>query len=290
MTERIVVTAPTCHVGSRVVPLLLQAGTRPTLLVRDPARLHPAVRAAADVRQGDLTDPGFVREAAAGAEAAFWLDVTPHTADDPVKESAALGEVFAEAAREVGRNVFLSSVGAELRSGAGHIDGLARIEELLDATGAAVTHLRCGYFFTNLLLDLDGLRQGVLTGTRDPEEPVPWVDPRDIGEVAAARLLARDWAGRVVQGVHGPEDLTSTQVAGILTEVLGRPVAYHRLSDDEVRAALRAAGLGAAAVEGIVGMTAGTRGHVPDPSRSVLTTTPTGLAEWAHRVLRPLVG
>ncbi|GAA4700546.1 hypothetical protein GCM10023215_44170 [Pseudonocardia yuanmonensis] len=143
------------------------------------------------MRQGDLTDPGFVRGAAAGAAAAFWLDVTPHIADDPVKESAALGEVFAEAAREVGRNVALSSVGAERRSGAGHIDGLARIEELLDATGVAVTHLRCGYFFTNLLMDVDGLRQGVLTGTRDPEDPMPWVDPRDVGEVAAARLLAR---------------------------------------------------------------------------------------------------
>ncbi|WP_037045448.1 NmrA family NAD(P)-binding protein [Pseudonocardia halophobica] len=289
MSERIVVTAPTGRVGSRVVHLLLQAGARPTLLVRDPSRLDPVVRAAADVRQGDLTDRAFVREAAAGAEAAFWLDVTPHTADDPVKESAALGEVFAAAAREVGRNVFLSSGGAELRSGAGHIDGLGRIEELLDATGAAVTHLRCGYFCTNLLADVDGLRQGVLAAARDPEEPMAWVDPRDIGEVAAARLLARDWSGRVVQGVHGPEDLTYAQVAAVLAEVLGRPVTYHRLSDDDVRAALRAAGLGEGAVEGIVGMTAGTRGLRSDPPRTALTTTPTTLAEWAHRVLRPLV-
>ncbi|MEU7813252.1 NAD(P)H-binding protein [Pseudonocardia sp. NPDC049154] len=289
MSERIVVTAPTGHVGSRVVQLLLQAGARPTLLVRDPGRLDPAVRAAADVRQGDLTDPGFVREAAAGAEAAFWLDVTPHTADDPVQESAALGEVFAAAAREVGRNVFLSSGGAELRCGAGHIDGLGRVEELLDTTGAAVTHLRCGYFCTNLLADLDGLRQGVLAAARAPEEPMAWVDPRDIGEVAAARLLARDWSGRVVQGVHGPEDLTYSQVAAILTAVLDRPVTYHRLSDDDVRAALRAAGLGEGAVEGIVGMTAGTRGLRPDPPRTALTTTPTTLGEWAHRVLRPLM-
>ncbi|GAA4700539.1 hypothetical protein GCM10023215_44160 [Pseudonocardia yuanmonensis] len=90
--------------------------------------------------------------------------------------------------------------------------------------------------------------------------------------------------------MHGPEDLTFAQVAGTLTEALGRPVAYHRLADDDVRAALRAAGLGDAAVEGIVGMTAGTRGRLPDPPRSALTTTPTTLGEWAYRVLRPLVG
>lgn len=58
---------------------------------------------------------------------------------------------------------------------------------LLDETGASVVHLRCGYFFTNLLLDLDGLREGVLRTTMPLDLPVPWVDPRDIGDVAAAR-------------------------------------------------------------------------------------------------------
>ena len=42
----------------------------------------------------------------------------------------------------ISRVVFQSSVGAELRQGAGFIDGLARIEQLLDAardeTGAAL--------------------------------------------------------------------------------------------------------------------------------------------------------
>src|SRR3712207_8934011 len=45
------------------------------------------------------------------------------------------------------------SGGAELRSGAGEIDGLAATEQALDATGASVLHLRCGMFFTNLLMD-----------------------------------------------------------------------------------------------------------------------------------------
>ena len=58
--------------------------------------------------------------------------------------------------------MFQSSVGAEKRHGAGEIDGLARTEETLDATGASVTHLRCGFFFTNLLLDPGALEEGVL--------------------------------------------------------------------------------------------------------------------------------
>ncbi|MEV6670006.1 NAD(P)H-binding protein [Streptomyces sp. NPDC051162] len=63
----IVVTTPTGHVGSRVVRLLIQAGVRPRVLVRDPARLDAETRGRVDVRRGDLTDPGFVREATAPA-------------------------------------------------------------------------------------------------------------------------------------------------------------------------------------------------------------------------------
>jgi len=51
---------------------------------------------------------------------------------------------------------------------------------------------------TNLLVDLDGLRAGQLTTIRPLDEPMPWVDPRDIAAVATGRLLATDWTGRQV--------------------------------------------------------------------------------------------
>lgn len=284
----IVVTAPTGHVGSRVVRLLLQAGERPRVLVRDPARLDPEVRARVDARRGDLTDPAFVRGELAGARALFLLDPTPHSAADPVGDSDRLGALVADAVRAAGvaRVVFLSSMGAERRHGVGHIDGLARIEQHVDATGADVCHLRCGNFFTNLLLDPDGLSRGALITSADPDEPVAWLDPRDIGDVAVARLLSAAWHGRVVQGVHGPEDLSWNRVAEILTDVLGRPVHVEAVTDDDVRAALRAAGMPPGGVEAIVGMTAGSRGVPSEQPRDALTTTPTTLAAWAAEHLR----
>jgi uncharacterized protein YbjT (DUF2867 family) len=287
----IAVTTPTGHVGSRVTRLLIQAGVRPRLLVRDPARLDPATRERADVRTGDLTDATFVRDATAGMHSLLVVDPTPHTADAPVAGSARFGEIVAAAvaANGIGRTVFASSVGAEKRHGVGHIDGLARIEECLDATGADVLHLRCGYFFTNLLLDLDALAQGVLTTAADPAAAVPWVDPRDIGDIAAARLLSACWHGRVVQAVHGPEDLSQIRVAEILTAVLDEPVRLTVVDDDAVRGALRDGGLPPGAVEGIVGMTAGVRDLVPEQPRGLVTTTPTTLAGWAYAHLRPLL-
>ncbi|MEU3464026.1 NAD(P)H-binding protein [Streptomyces sp. NPDC006733] len=287
----IVVTTPTGQVGSRVVRLLLQAGVRPRVLVRDPARLDGATRARADVRRGDLTDAGFVREAVAGARTVLWVDPTPHTVEDPVEVSLRTATPLVEAARagEVDRVVLLSSVGAEKRHGVGHIDALGGIEERLDATGAHVLHLRCAYFFTNLLLDLEGLSKGVLTTAFDPDHAMPWVDPRDIGDVAAARLLADGWQGRIVQAVHGPEDLTFHQVARILSEALDRTIQLNAVSADAVRDTLREAGLPPSAVDGIVGMTTGSRDLVPEQPRDLLTTTPTPLAGWAHARLRPLL-
>jgi uncharacterized protein YbjT (DUF2867 family) len=288
----IAVTTPTGNVGSRVVRLLLQAGVRPRVLVRDPQRLDAAVRERVDVRRGDLTDAAFVREATAGASAVYWVDPTPHTSADPIETSLRTAEPLIAAARagDVQRVVLQSSIGAEKRHGAGHIDALGGIEQRLDSTGADVLHLRAGYFFTNLLLDLDGLREGVLTTAFDPDHPMAWVDPRDIGDVAAARLLSDAWKGRVVQAVHGPEDLSFNRVAQLLTEVLGRTIRLQAVGDDDVREALRSAGLPAGAVEGIVGMSAGTRDIVPEQPRDVLTTTPTPLTAWAYTHLQPLLG
>ncbi|MGP3973847.1 NmrA family NAD(P)-binding protein [Streptomyces sp. 8N114] len=289
---KIAVTTPTGHVGSRVVQLLLQAGVRPTLLVRDPARLAADVRERADVVRCDQGDGDAVVRATEGAEALFWVD--PPTGDeDPVAGYARMGANAARAVREngIGRTVFLSSGGAELRSGAGEIDGLGRTEELLDATGATVLHLRCGFFYTNLLGEVATLREdGVLRTTLPLDHPMPWVDPRDIGDVAVARLLSGAWSGRQVQAVHGPEDLTYVQAAAVLGAVLGRPVRAERISDDDLRATLRAAGLGDKQVEGFVGMSAWMRdGFEPEDARTPLTTTPTTLGSWAWEQLRPLL-
>ena len=288
---KVVVTAPAGHVGSRVVRLLIQAGVRPTLLARHPARFDPATIEHADVVQADLGDAAAVVRTTRDADALFWVD--PPTADpgaDPVAWYTVLGANAARAVAEngIGRTVFLSSIGAEKRSGAGEIDGLARTEEQLDATGGSVLHLRCGMFFTNLLWELDSIRDGVLRAPMPLHYAQPWVDPRDIGEIAAARLLSRGWSGRQVQAVHGPEDLTLSQVAAIVSEATGRRVRAETIREETLRSSLRSAGLGDKQVQAIAGMSAVTReDFAAEDKRSILTTTPTTLAAWAYAHLRP---
>jgi uncharacterized protein YbjT (DUF2867 family) len=290
----IAVTTPTGNVGSHVVRMLCQAGVRPRLLLRNPGRLDAGVRDQSELAVGDQRDAGYVAEATRGVEAVFWVHPDDWSLPDPDADAERTGEGLAAAMRQNGipRVVFLSSIGAEKRHGAGFVDGLARIEQRLDAareqTGTALLHLRCGYFMTNLLTDLDGLRAGRLTTIRELDDPMPWVDPRDIATVATLRLLAGDWTGRQVQAVHGPADLTWTEAAAALSTATGVPVKAQRITVDEQRAALRDAGMGAVAVEGIVGMGIGKReGFTPEQPRTMLTTTPGSLAGWAITHLRP---
>ncbi len=285
----IAVTTPTGHVGSRVVQLLVQAGVRPVVLAREPDRLDPALRDLVDVAQGDLTDQAFVTAATEGADAVLWVVPESFTAADPLADMTRLAATGAAAvtANGIARVVLISSVGAERRHGAGLIDGLGRNEEALAATGANVLILRNGLYFTNLLTSLDEVRAGSLTTTMPGDVPLPWVDPRDVGDIAAARLLAADWSGIEVQAVHGPADLSWAEVAATVAAAIGRDVRLQVVSDDDLRGALAGLGMSEAAVEGVVGMTAGLRDDfTPEQPRSLLTTTPTTLASWAWANLR----
>lgn len=288
---QVAVTTPTGHVGSQLMLGLIRAGVRPRLLARHPERLDPQVADQVDVVQGDQGDLDIVRQLVDGVAAVYWVD-PPSSDGDPVAQSARMGDVAAAAIRATGvaRCVFQSSVGAELREGAGQIDGLARTEVALEASGAAVCHLRCGYFFTNLLMD-PGIAPGSMRAAIPLDLPLPWVDPRDIAEVAVGRLLNDSWVGRVVQAVHGPADLSYREVAEELSSALGSPVRVGAMSLDEMADGLRATGMNDEQVERFVGMSrAFVTGFTPEQSRSTSSTTPSTLGGWAYAHRDQLLG
>jgi len=284
------VMAPKGNVGAHLLRLLVQAGERPRALVREPASLPRDAAEHVEVAACDVWDERSVVRATRGLDALYWVSPTAMGAD-PVAAHALAARHLAAAvgANGIGTVVFQSSGGAERRHGVGEIDGLATTETTLDAAGIRVTHLRCGYLFSNLLLDADAIRAGTLITAMDLDRPLPWVAPADVAAVAAARLLSAGWSGRSVLGVHGPEDLSFREVAARLSAVLGHRVEARQVTDDDVRAQLRSVGMAPAQVEAIVMMTAGIRdGYVPEQPRSYVTTTPTTLQAWAAgRLVHP---
>ncbi len=288
---RIAVAAPTGHVGRHLVPMLIRAGVKPLVLLRDPDRLAPDIRSEVDVAKVDLLDSDAVVRAVSGVDALYWVDPPP-AGDNPLAEYKLAAASVARAVSEggVGRVVFQSSVGAEKRHGVGEIDGLAATEVALNATDASVIHLRCGYFFTNLEYQLDAIRAGVIQVLLPVNQSMPWVSPRDIAEVATGRLLSGEWRGHHVQAVHGPADLSWLQVVGIISEAVGKPLDVERIAEEAMRGTLAGFGMSAEQVDSLVGMSTGfLDGFTPEQQRSVHSTTPTTLAEWAYAELRPLL-
>jgi uncharacterized protein YbjT (DUF2867 family) len=287
----IATTAPSGNVGRSVVHDLVRAGVRPRVLAHRHASLDPVLREHVDLRVVDLSDPVTVRDAVRDVEALF-LTVPSSMSADPLADYERFGVVVAGAVDRCGvsRVVLQSSVGAELRHGAGEIDGLARVEELLDETDASVVHLRCGFFFSNLVLQVDALRAGEVPVVLPTDQPMAWVAPSDIARVATSWLLRTDWSGRHVRGVHGPRDLSWDDALAAVTEATGHTVRARRVADDEMRALLAGVGMGPRQVEAILAMSTGLRdGFVPEQSRNATTTTPTALATWAYDVLGPLL-
>ena len=269
--------------------MLIRAGVRPLLLTRHPGNIPDGIDEYADIVEADSRTPSDVVAATGGVDAIYWVD-PPAESADPLADYARATESIRAAVKSngIGRVVFQSSVGAEKRRGAGEIDGLAATEVALDRLGVAVTHVRCGYFFTNLLFETKAITAGLLQTVLPVDRAMSWVAPRDIAEVATMALLDGTWSGRRVQAVHGPEDLTWSQVASILSEETGRNVRVERITDENMTQQYLAAGMPPAVVDAMLGMSVGLRdGFVPEQQRSLITTTPTPLRSWIREELLP---
>jgi uncharacterized protein YbjT (DUF2867 family) len=289
---KITTTTPTGNIGSKLAIRLLDAGAELTVIARDPTKVAALAGRGARVVTGSQADPAVVTEATRGADALFWLTPPDYTAADFRKYQRQMGGAAAAAIRETGvaRVVDLSSIGAQLPSGVGAISGLHDVEELINAAAKNVVLLRCGFFMENFL----GLAQpvknmGKLFMPIPPEVPMPMVATTDIAEVAARWLLDASWTGHRVTGAHGPADLPMTEVARVLSRVLGKPIDYVQISVDQAMAVM-GVGMSESALASVHEMySAMAEGKVrPSEARSPETTTTTTFEQFARDVFSPL--
>lgn len=288
-----VVSTPTGQIGSQVVRGLIRAGERPSVIVRDPSRLAADVLPFVKVFQGSLDDVEVVARALEGAKAVFWLTPPNYGSNDPFADYARYAQTLVDAAKlsSAPHIVHLSSDGAQYRHGLGLIDAVAASELTLDTLGGNVLHLRPGFFYENFLWQVEPIRSGHVFQAVPGETVTNFVATADIAEVAVLRMLARNWTGTEAQLIHGPERLSFLQVTAALSAGIGKPIQYVEASDEDTKAGFMATGGSEAVAEPYVQMFRAMRGapSIPDP-RTPFTTGRTTVADWAFRVLRPIVG
>ena len=105
-------------------------------------------------------------------------------------------------------------------------------ERVLDWSGVPTAHLRPTFFAEWLLYLAPMIRAGILhvpfgTGRHAP------ITAEDQGSVIAAILdKPEGHAGRIYP-LFGPKELTYAEIAGILSQVLHRPIDYRQVSFDD---------------------------------------------------------
>jgi uncharacterized protein YbjT (DUF2867 family) len=290
---KILVTNPTGHIGRRLVPELLAPDFSVRLILRDPARLPQEIREQVEVVHGSIDDPTTLRRALDGVEALFWCVPTEACEETKVEHHY---ERFACAAwQAIGqartpRVVTISAVGKGRARHAGRISGLHEMEEILNESGAAIRHLRCGLFMENFYQDAEWLIQrGLLSYPVPGHIPVPMVAVADIADIALRFLVRRHWSGIAGIAVHGPEDLSYGEAAAIMGRVLGRPVRYGQASAEQYVQRLVSAGASFEYACSMAEMHAELAQRIAQAEpRTPESTTRTTLAKWTASELVPV--
>jgi len=237
MPEDYLIMGATGEVGRRVLATMAAAG----LPVRGASR-RPRGQGMVAL---DLLDPATHRAAFEGASAAMLVsrpgDEEAHVHAEPL--------VRAMVDAGVRRVAVLSALGAGRREDF----SLRKVERLVEASGAAWTHVRPGFFMQMLArppladeIAVDGTLSLPLADAR-----VAYVDVEDVAAVLVRALTDPSLAGRAID-VNGPEALDHHEVAAAVARAAGREVRYVPLDDAQARLLLERRGLPSAHAERVL--------------------------------------
>ena len=220
MPTRVLITGASGNVGSEVAAACIQQGLEVRLSTRGPAA---AGVAGAQTVPFDFEDTATWQPALAGCDQVFLLRPPPlgnmRTTLNPFIDAA-----YAQGIEHI---VFLSVAGAQNMSWVPH----RKVELHLEASGKRWSVLRPGFFAQNLS---DAYRRDIVEDHRlyvpAGAGRVAFVDLRDVGQVAAKIFSSpAPFRGQALT-LTGPAAVSFAEVAGWLTEALGRQVVYQPAS------------------------------------------------------------
>ena len=289
----IVVTTPTGNIGRHVVQHLLEAGEPLRAIVRDPAKLPKTVRDRIEIVEGSHHDADVVDRAFRGADAVFWL-CPPTPSETPAAATVDFSRPGAEAMRRHGvRHIVAATTlgrDTEWQEKAGNATGSIHMVDLLRTTGAAVRGLALPAFMDNALQQVFSIREGRMFGPIDADKKLPHTATRDTGTAAAQLLRDLSWSGQEDIPVLGPEELSYSDLAAVISEAIGREVRYQQVPFDTFKTQLMERGLTDAFAQGYIDMLRAKNAGMDNVApRSSAIIGATSFRQWAEQSLKPAV-
>jgi uncharacterized protein YbjT (DUF2867 family) len=231
----ILITGVTGNQGGAVAEALQGTGFNLRGLTRTPdsERAAAMARHGVDVVKGDLDDAATLRRALAGAWGVFSVQ---NTLEAGVEREEAQGKRLATLAREAGveHYVYTSVGSADRRTGIPHFDNKGRIEETVrDLRFPSHVILRPVFFMENLLAPFS-LQGSTLAWALGPRTKLQMIAVDDIGWFGARAFTDAATLNRREIDLAG-DVRAMPEAAEILTEALGRPIAFAQTPIEQVR-------------------------------------------------------
>jgi uncharacterized protein YbjT (DUF2867 family) len=289
----IVVTTPTGAIGRQVLENILDGGRPIRVITRDPARLPAQTRNRVEVVQGSHGDSEKVNQAFAGAESVFWVVPPAPHAESVEAAYVDFTRPACDALRRhaVKRVVGVSALGRGVARNAGLVSASLAMDDLIASTGVSYRSLAMPSFMDNLLRQVEPIKtQGMFFLPISADRKLPTCATRDIAAVAASLLLDPSWTGQDSVAVLGPEDLSFSDMAQIMSQVLGKSVRYQQIPSEAYKARLTGFGMSEAMAQGVIDMMAAKNAGLDNAEpRTPVSTTPTSFRQWCEDVLKPAV-
>lgn len=233
----VLVTGATGQQGGAVAQALLSRGHRVKALTRKPdgdAAQRLASKGAEIVR-GDLGDVAAVIGAAHGVDAMYLMG---NSYEAGVEAETRQGIAAADAAKAagIGHLIYSSVASADKKTGIPHFDSKFVVERHVAGLGIPYTISAPVAFMENVVAPwaVGALAQGTHAFAMPPKRDLQVVAVADIGTFAAS-LIER---GESVFGKRfdiAGDELSGEEQAKVLSQALGRPIAYQQIPITTIR-------------------------------------------------------
>jgi uncharacterized protein YbjT (DUF2867 family) len=234
----IAVTGATGALGRRVADRLAGVGDV-RLVVRDADRAPRVPGAEVVENRGGFDDPGGLQAALAGADTVYLVSAAEH--ENRLQQHFAA--VDAAVAAGVQRIVYTSFLNASPDAVFTLVRQHAATEDRIRQSGVRATFLRHSMYADFVPFFATAEDGGAVIAAPAGEGRTSFVSRDDLADVAVAvlRRTDTDLDGQALE-VTGPEALTMTEAAAVLTDITGRPVSYRDQTVEEAWATRRPSG------------------------------------------------
>ncbi|TGE14714.1 NmrA family NAD(P)-binding protein [Hymenobacter elongatus] len=258
---KIVITGSLGNIGKPLAEELVLKRHAVTVISSKPERRVAIEALGATAAIGSLEDTEFLATTFAGTEAVFAMVPPNFGAPNQVDYYRSITRRYAQAIVRAGvkRVVHLSSYGAHLDQGTGFVLGSHHAEGLLnELSSVALTHLRAGYFYTNLYGFAGMIKgQGLIGANYGGDDKLELVHPRDIAAVAAEELTTAATAQPV--RYVASDECTASEAARILGAAIGKPdLQWLTFTNEQTQRAMEQRGVPAHLVANFVELGAST--------------------------------